>query len=103
MPAQKESTTIDVVVPVFNAFDQVKRCLGSLLRHADDHVRLIVVDDGSHEAVRDWLTASLATDERCKLILLDQNGGYLKAANTGLKHTASDIVSVKNSDTIIFH
>lgn len=103
MPAQKESTTIDVVVPVFNAFDQVKRCLGSLLRHADDHVRLIVVDDGSHEAVRDWLTASLATDERCKLILLDQNGGYLKAANTGLKHTASDIVIVQNSDTIIFH
>ena len=97
-----EPARIDVIVPVFNALDQVKECIGSLLACGDAATRIIVVDDGSHPHVRDWLVENLTDLPNCLLLLQPKNLGYLQAINRGLDECDSDIVICQNSDTIVF-
>ncbi len=48
--------TVDIVVPVYNALEDVKKCLESLQRCTDGlTVKVIVVNDGSDEATTQWL------------------------------------------------
>ena len=44
---------IDIVVPVYNAADDLNRCIESVLEHTGGDYRLIVIDDASPDpAVR---------------------------------------------------
>jgi GT2 family glycosyltransferase/glycosyltransferase involved in cell wall biosynthesis len=93
---------IDVVVPVFNALDQVRECLRSILSHRDAEVGLIVVNDASLRHVGEWLRAELDGKPRVTLIEKTANEGYLAAVNDGLAASGADIVVCQNSDTMIF-
>lgn len=93
---------VDVVVPVFNALEDVKRCMESLLRHADGlNVRVIVVNDGSDQPTTDWLRSYCANKPSFHLIEHAANSGYTKAVNTGLRFSTAPYVITQNSDTIV--
>ena len=101
---------IDVVVPVFNAIDDVKTCLDSLKRcETGFRMRVLVINDGSDAETTKWLrsTCSAQSDQtqgdfpRFQLIEHDQNRGYTKAVNTGLKASDAGHVVLLNSDTIV--
>src|SRR5690606_20269420 len=60
LPMHPEATAfdvaVDVVIPVYNALDDVKRCVSSVRDRRDGfRVRAIVVNDGSDVATSDWL------------------------------------------------
>lgn len=93
---------VDVVVPVFNALDDVKACLQSLESHTDGFdVRIIVVNDGSDDATSQWLKSHCIGRRRFTLIEQPSNQGYTKAVNTGLKVSRAPYVVTQNSDTIV--
>lgn len=94
--------TIDIVVPVYNALDDVKLCLHSLARHTDGFkVRVLVVNDGSDEVTTQWLREFCASDSLFQLIEHPANKGYTCAVNTGLRASTADYVITQNSDTIV--
>ena len=96
------STTIDIVVPVFNALEDVKRCLASLEQHTDGmRVRVIVVNDGSDADTTQWLRAQCQGKPLFTLIEHAQNQGYTRAVNTGLRASTAEFVITQNSDTIV--
>ena len=41
------SFSIDIVIPVYNAADDVRRCVESVLAHGHDDCRITLIDDGS--------------------------------------------------------
>jgi len=46
---------IDIVVPVYNAADDVRRCVDSVLAHPREGCRLVLIDDGSPDpAIRTY-------------------------------------------------
>ncbi len=96
------STCIDVVVPVFNALEDVQACLASLVKHTDGFdVRVIVVNDGSNDATTEWLRGYCRSREEFLLIEHPNNLGYTRAVNTGLRASTAEFVITQNSDTIV--
>lgn len=97
-----KTTSIDIVVPVFNALEDVKRCLESLERHTDGYrVQVIVVNDGSDAATTHWLRQHCQVKTIFTLIENTTNLGYTRAVNSGLRKSHADYVITQNSDTIV--
>jgi GT2 family glycosyltransferase len=94
--------SVDVVVCVRDALEDVRTCLWSLLRATGRRFRLIVVDDGSAEPTREFLRAFA---DRHPLVTLlrreDPPHGYTLAANAGLDASRGDYVALLNSDTVL--
>lgn len=99
---EPEAASVDIVVPVYNAVEDVQRCLASLEKHMEGHkVRIIVVNDGSDHATTAWLRARCARRPHFQLIEHGQNLGYTRAVNTGLRASTAPYVITQNSDTIV--
>lgn len=93
---------IDIIVPVFNALEDVKSCLKSIRERQDGFVvRIIVVNDGSDTETMDWLRSFCHADDIFDLIEHEENRGYTKAVNSGLAASNAPYVIILNSDTIV--
>jgi len=91
---------VTVIVTVHNALDDVRRCLHSLIRHTVPPYDLVLVDDGSDPATRDYLR-EFAVSQDALLLRNDVAKGYTFAANQGLRAAQGEHVVLLNSDTIV--
>ncbi len=94
---------IDVVYCVHNAFEDVKICLSSVVKHRQSpNLKLIIVDDGSDAPTANFLQKfQKKHSEWVKLLRNESASGYTKAANQGLKASTGEMVILLNSDTIV--
>jgi GT2 family glycosyltransferase/glycosyltransferase involved in cell wall biosynthesis len=92
--------SVDIIVCVHNALDDVKRCLESVMCNTYPPYHLIVVDDGSNQDTKQYLEKFVA-GQLATLIRNDVASGYTKAANTGMRASKGDFVVLLNSDTIV--
>lgn len=94
--------TVDIVVCVHNALDDVRLCLASVERWRQ-HIKstLIVVDDGSAADTAQFLSEFAASRDWVKLLRRDEPTGYTKAANRGMNESTAELVVMLNSDTIV--
>lgn len=92
--------TVDIIICVHNALDDVKRCLDSVLCYLKPTVRLIIVDDGSDDQTKKYLEEFFLNNPSV-LVRHDVALGYTKAANAGLRISSAEYVVLLNSDTIV--
>jgi GT2 family glycosyltransferase/SAM-dependent methyltransferase len=92
--------SVDIIICVHNALEDVKRCLDSVVCHTRMPYSLILVDDGSNDETRAYLV-SFADSQSALLIRNEQAKGYTFAANQGLKRSRSEYVVLLNSDTVV--
>lgn len=96
--------SVDVVVCVHDALDDVRRCLWSLLEKASYPFHLIVVNDGSSAETTAYLEEAKVLNPRMTLIHNESPPhGYTLAANLGMRAATADYVVLLNSDTIVTH
>jgi len=91
---------VTLVIPSYNDLDVLIPCLKSIADTTDPNlVKVIVVDDYCQPAHRQKLKA--LRNEQVEIILREENGGFGKAVNTGLRAAdrKNDIVLV-NSDIV---
>jgi len=88
---------IQIVVPIFNAFEVTNRCLQSLIKHnlTDD---VLLINDGSTDLRINELFKTIPG--HWKVIQNQQNMGFVKTANIGLKQTTGASILL-NSDTVV--
>jgi GT2 family glycosyltransferase/glycosyltransferase involved in cell wall biosynthesis len=99
-----DGPSVDVVVCVHDALEDLRVCLWSLTHKTDRPLRLILIDDGSGPETRDYLDAFVARRPSVKLIRRDDSPhGYTLAANTGLRESSADYVVLLNSDVVVSH
>jgi len=93
---------IDVVVPVYNAPEDVRKCVQSVLAHLRPDVRAVLIDDASPDPRIGELFAELAQRAHPQLVLLrnDTNQGFTGTANRGMQLSRADVILL-NSDTIV--
>lgn len=92
---------IDIIIPVYNALNDVKKCLASLRDKQDGFdVRILVINDGSGEETTQWLRAFCEENDKFELYEHPVNRGYTQAVNTGLRASNAPYVITQNSDTI---
>lgn len=89
-----------IIVPVFNAYEQLDACLASILRTVPRDTRVLLIDDASTDTrVRPFLQNWVATAGPNKGLLLHQeNKGFVATANHGMRMAGSNLVLL-NSDT----
>jgi len=101
-PALRRFVRVDIIVPVFNAIEDVKACLDSVQRNVDDFDQsIIIINDGSDAATTEWLRNWSGNRDSVELIEHEGNLGYTRSVNTGLKRSTAPYVILLNSDTIV--
>jgi len=93
--------TVDIIVPIFNALEDVKLCLESVEKTLLNCHRLILVDDGSNDETKTYLETFVEGRPYVTLIRHDESQFYTKAVNAGIKVSTGDFIILLNSDTIV--
>jgi GT2 family glycosyltransferase len=86
-----------VVVPVFNAASETRRCLDSLQRNLTATQPVIVIDDASTDPAITELMTDLP--ESWVQVKNRSNQGFVASANLGISLAAGEDVILLNSDT----
>lgn len=92
---------VAVVVPIWNAAEDVRRCVASVLRHTTGDARLILVDDASPDPAVGALLAGLEGRPGVAVHRNPRNLGFTVTANRGIELAGRDDVVLLNSDTIV--
>lgn len=93
-------TKLSIIIVSYNTKDITNDCLQSVFKSLNVPSEIIVVDNGSKDgAVR--MLESLKVKKFIKLIKNEENLGYSKANNQGLKKAEGDYILFLNSDVIV--
>jgi GT2 family glycosyltransferase len=101
VPPKPCRCSIDIIVCVHNALDDVKRCLSSVIQNTDQPYNLIIINDGSNGETTAFLDIFVNQYNNIDLVNNEIANGYTKAANQGLHISTSDLVILLNSDTVV--
>ena len=91
----KADSRVSVVVPNYNGIAFVEACFQALLRDAPQS-ELIMLDNGSADGSRELVEERFP---RVRVIALDKNYGFCRAANEGMRAASSPYVILLNNDT----
>lgn len=93
---------LDIVVPVYNAPEDVRRCIDSVLAHLRPDVRLVVIDDASPDPAIAPLLQALEQRAHPQVLVLrnERNLGFTGTANRGMALSRAEVILL-NSDTIV--
>ena len=96
-----DNDPLDVIVPVYNAYDDFLICLYSLVKHRDVY-RIVLIDDCSTDPrVHDLLTALKNYEQEGIWVEFNaQNLGFLGTVNKGMQMTRHDVILL-NTDTVV--
>lgn len=95
------SGRVDVIVPVYDALEDVRRCLDSVLATLSAEAELVVVNDASGPETTQLLRRFAEQSSRVRLLENPANLGYTRAANVGLRYSSAPHVVLLNSDTLV--
>jgi len=89
-----------IIVPVFNAFEQLEVCLDSISRTVPPDTRVLLIDDAStDERIRPLLQTWVNEAKPVRRLLVHGvNKGFVATANHGMRSADTDVVLL-NSDT----
>ncbi|HXK18690.1 MAG TPA: glycosyltransferase, partial [Polyangiaceae bacterium] len=93
---------VTILVPVFNNAEHVRRCIESVL--ANTHMpraELLLIDDASTDFATRALLDGYARASKVTLLRNDENLGFTRSVNRGLRHAAGRDVVLLNSDTVV--
>ncbi|WP_232420208.1 methyltransferase domain-containing protein [Nitrosococcus watsonii] len=96
------SQLIDIIIPVYNAYEYLRDCLERLRLCTQEPYRLVLIDDASTDSRIQTLFEELeaAGEEDILLLRNEYNQGFVATANRGMSLGANDVVLL-NSDTLV--
>jgi|GEM_PF-962440 len=97
---KKHVKTVDVIICVHNAFEDIKKCLESVIKFTNPPYSIILVDDGSSTPTKSYLE-DFARTYGTQLIRNEIAKGYTFASNQGLRSSTANYVVLLNSDTSV--
>lgn len=97
-----DSSTVDIIIPIHNAYEYLSSCLESIRRNTVGAYRLILIDDASTDPSIDSLFKALGEKKESNILLIKNtyNQGFVATANRGMSIGKNDIVLL-NSDTLV--
>jgi tetratricopeptide (TPR) repeat protein len=92
---------VTIIIPIFNAYDEVRACLESVVEQTSIAARLLLINDASTDERIPSLLEWAKTYSNVHVINNDNNLGYTKTINVGIKWAGNDDIVLLNSDTIV--
>jgi len=91
---------ITIIIPIYNAYEELKDCLESLVNKTQTPYRILLIDDASSDVrIRPLLQQYEKTYPYVVNIFNSKNLGYTATINKGCLQAGSDDVVLLNSDT----
>lgn len=91
---------VSIVVPVYNAFDYLRRCIASIYAvRTTTPFEVIVVNNGSDAEVGAWLTAQQRERPNLLVLQFEEPLGFARAVNEGMRRARCELLVLLNSDT----
>ena len=92
---------ITIVIPVYNAYDEVQECIKSVFRNTSIPARLLIINDGSPDERIAPLLEWADTFPNVEVLTNNPNQGYTRTINRGIRHAENDDIILLNSDTVV--
>lgn len=89
--------SVSVVIPVFNAGDDLEKCLSAIVSSDFPVHECIVVDDGS----TDGRTGEIALSHGVRLLSMERQSGPALARNRGADEATGDILFFTDADVVL--
>ncbi len=92
---------VSIVIPTIKQTTMVEDCVLAIKKNTQ-HVsyEIIVIDDGSSKEIQDDLSR-LSKKHGFSLILKDENEGFSKTCNRGIKEAKGDYIVLLNNDVMV--
>lgn len=100
MMGDKMSRLVSVIVPSWNRKDYLEKCLKSIWDQNDDHLEVIVVDDGSKDGTEPFIQNLQKEHPNLFYVQHPTNLGLAAARNTGIKNAKGAYLAFLDSDDI---
>ena len=91
---------ISVIVPVYNIFDYLPRCVDSIRKQTYPYLDIILVDDGSTDRTGALAEKMALEDQRIR-VFHKENGGSSSARNLGIAQAKGEYLGFVDSDDYI--
>ena len=88
---------ISVIIPVYNVYDYLDKCLSSLVNQTDTNFEVIIVNDGSTDNSQKIIDKYVSENANMHSYI-KENGGLASARNYGLKKATGDYILFLDSD-----
>jgi GT2 family glycosyltransferase/glycosyltransferase involved in cell wall biosynthesis len=92
------SSNITIIIPIFNAAEEVEKCLAAVIRNTRKNISIILVNDASTDSRIEKILDSYEKLSPITVIHNAANLGYTKSINVAIKSCKTDVVLL-NSDT----
>jgi GT2 family glycosyltransferase len=95
---ESSNPVVSVIIPVYRHLNETWRCLASLAKtQCSAEFEIIVVDDHS----MDHSVEKLRTIKGIRLVEKQNNEGFVRACNSGLRTARGEFVVFLNNDTVV--
>jgi GT2 family glycosyltransferase/glycosyltransferase involved in cell wall biosynthesis len=95
----QQLSSVDIVVPVFNGFNALEKCVQSLLKHTNPSNTITFLNDAStDDRVNHLLQQLVDNHSHIQVVNQHNNVGYLNNVNSFMVKSTRDVVLL-NSDT----
>jgi len=89
---------VSVIVPIYNAVDDVKVCIERLKKYTNKDVDIILINDASPDKAIKLLLEDAAKESNFRVYHNDKNLGFTKTVNRGIELAGTNDVILLNSD-----
>jgi GT2 family glycosyltransferase len=90
---------VSVIVLNWNGKCFLKKCLGSLVNQDYCNLEILFVDNGSSDDSVEFVRNNFGKDHKLRIVALEENYGFSKGNNLGIRHARGDYVIILNNDT----
>lgn len=95
----KNQLPVVIIIPVFNAFEELRDCIRSVLGHTRHSFRLVMINDASTDPRIGSLLNDLIGTKSIEVYHNEKNLGFTATINRGIKLAGLSDVIFLNSDT----
>lgn len=96
--AAEQAASLSVVVPVYNAVDDVRICIERLARFTPKTVDILFIDDCSSDPEITEVLKQTEAHSNMRVLRNAENIGFTRTVNRGLTETGQNDVIILNSD-----
>jgi glycosyltransferase involved in cell wall biosynthesis len=93
------ASSIDVILPVYNAERTILSAVDSILHQSVTEYRVIIINDGSTDRSGEIISSISANDPRV-VVISQPNSGIVEALNAGLTESSADLIARHDADDI---
>ncbi|MDD5136154.1 MAG: glycosyltransferase family 2 protein [Candidatus Omnitrophica bacterium] len=96
-----KENSCDIIMPVWNEPDVTRECVDSIVEHTRYPYRLVIIDNASDAPTKEYLLSlNGRADVKAEIIRNEENLGFVKAVNQGIRFSDAPYICIMNNDTV---